>query len=219
MGKKDSLKKENVEFLDAEQQTELEQMREEFLKEDEGFSWYFLNVLSTQEGSIKERIDKYITESGLEEDIVKVLMPEISVSVMNKGIKEERKKKLYPGYLLIKMRTINSADEADRNLGLWNRIRNINGVIDFVGTKSNHAPIPVSAGELVKAFKAKEGGASAAKFEFKIGDKIKIVDGPFTDFIGEVSEVDEDKLQLKVIIAVFGRQTPVMISFEEVEKI
>ena len=110
-------------------------------------------------------------------------------------------------------------EEEEKHLALWYKIRNINGIIDFVGTKETHMPIPVSKKELLKIFKTKKAQEKTRKYEFKIGNRVKISKGPFTDFIGEVEDVDESKLQLTVVLSVFGRQTPVQIGFDEVEKI
>ena len=216
MAKEEKQKKDEV--ID-ESQKELDTLKEEFLKDDPGYSWYFLNVLSTQEEVIKERIEKYVKDNHLEEDVLAVLLPEVTVYTVDKGVKEEKKKKLYPGYLLIKLKTILPDEEGDDNLSLWYKIRNINGVIDFVGTKETHQPMPVIKKELLKIFKTKKAQEKSRKYEFKVGNRVKISKGPFTDFVGEVEDIDESKLQLTVVLSVFGRQTPIQIGFDEVEKI
>ena len=211
---------EEVQNPEDKEKEDLEELREIFLKEDPGFSWYFLNVLSTQEHKVKERVERFIEEENLQDEVLNVLLPEITEFTINKGVKETRLKKLYPGYLLVKMRTVVSPDEDEqKNLSLWYRIRRIDGVIDFVGTKEGHIPIPVSERELLKVFKAKKHKEETRRYEFNFGDKVKVINGPFTDFVGEVEDIEEQKLKLKVIISVFGRQTPVEIGFDGVEKI
>ncbi len=215
----DKEKKQKDEFIEEEQEN-LDTLKEKFLKDDPGYSWYFLNVLSTQEEVIRDRIEAYVRDNHLEEDVLAVLLPEVTVYTIDKGVKEEKKKKLYPGYILIKLKTILPInDDEEKNLALWYNIRNVNGVIDFVGTKETHMPIPVSKKELLKIFKTKTEQEKSRKYEYKIGNRIKISKGPFTDFIGEVEDLDESKLQLTVVLSVFGRQTPIQIGFDEVEKI
>jgi transcriptional antiterminator NusG len=220
--KDDELKKkqEEEDLKEKSDQQELEELKQTFLRIDEGYSWYFLNVLSTQEQVVKERIEKYIEDNHLEEDILKILLPEVTYYEINKGIRDEKKRKLFPAYLLIKMRSItNSEDGETQNLNIWHEVRSINGVIDFIGTKNGHIPFPVSSAELLKIFNVKKESKNKRTYRFSSGNKVKVIEGPFKDFTGEIAEVDEDKLQLKVMISVFGRQTPVTIAFEEVENI
>ncbi len=220
----EEVKNNNIEVTPEEAEKreleELEALRQIFLKEDEGFSWYFLNVLTTQEEKVRDRIVQYVEDNHLENEIYHTLLPEVNYYEINKGIKEEKSRKLYPGYLLIKIKTIMSSEDGEEtNLSLWYQMRQINGVIDFVGTKQGHIPIPVLPSELLRIFKVKKRSKEKRSFSFSLGDKVKVVKGPFTDFIGEISDVYEEKLQLKIMISIFGRLTPVTIAFEEVEKI
>lgn len=172
--------------------------------------WYVVQVLSTHEKKVKKTLEEGLELSGMTDQIEQILLPTENVSEVKKGQQRIVEKRLWPGYLLIKM---NLNDES------WQYVKNTNGVIDFLG---GDKPPPLSdheVNELLKDLEDKKQKITQ-KHKFEIGDRVKIVDGVFVNFIGTVIEVFHEKGRLSVMVSIFGRDTRVDdLEFTQVEEI
>jgi transcriptional antiterminator NusG len=176
-----------------------------------GFEWYFLQVLSGSEDKILRRLEKFIKMEKLEEEIINIIIPEYEAEKQVDREKKVVKQKLYPGYLLVQMRILPE---------IWAKIRGIDGVIDFVGTKYNHTPYPLTQIEKADVFSSeKRDKAKKAKVKFEKNEKVKVIDGPFANFLGVVEDIFAERRHLRVMISIFGRPTPVELSFDQVDKL
>ncbi|MBK8054269.1 MAG: transcription termination/antitermination factor NusG [Saprospiraceae bacterium] len=174
--------------------------------------WYSLRVVSGKEKSIKERIELEIKRSNWENVVTQVLVPSEKVYKIRNGKKVILERNILPGYILVE------ADPTKFSGEVVQTISNVANVIHFLG-KNN--PVPMTQTEanrmLGKVDDSQE--VTAAMIEpFIVGETIKIIDGPFNDFIGDVKEVNEDKKKLKVIVKIFGRGTEVELNYMQVEK-
>lgn len=178
---------------------------------DEGKKWFVLRVISGKERKLKEYIDMEVSRSGWDTTITQILVPTEKVYKIKAGKKVIQERNLYPGYMII---------EATANLSgeMISTIRNMTGVIHFLG-KDN--PVPLRKAEvnqiLGKVDELQEDGV-AVNEPFIVGETVKIIDGPFNDFLGNIEEIYEEKKKLKVNVKIFGRKTPVELNFMQVEK-
>ncbi|MBO0930746.1 transcription termination/antitermination protein NusG [Fibrella aquatilis] len=181
-----------------------------------GINWYVIRAVSGQEKKVKSYLDNEIHRQQLSEVITQVLIPSEKVYEMRNGKKRVREKSFFPGYILI------SADLSNaRALAL---ITNMPGVIGFLGnTGSGNSKIPVPLREAeVKRILGKVDEetqeAAAPVVGYLRGESVKVVDGPFSGFIGTVEEVFDDRKKLNVVVKIFGRSTPVELSYAQVDK-
>ncbi len=174
--------------------------------------WYSLRVVSGKEKSIKERIELEIQRNKWEEFVTQVLVPSEKVYKIRNGKKVILERNILPGYILVE------AVHGKFSGEMVQVITNVANVIHFLG--KTH-PIPMSQTEanrmLGKVDDSQEVSASMIE-PFIVGETIKIIDGPFNDFVGDVKEVNEDKKKLKVIVKIFGRGTEVELNYMQVEK-
>ena len=172
-------------------------------------NWYIVQSYSSFENKVASTIKENIKKNGLEDKIEKVLVPTHDITEVKKGKRVQRKKKYFPGYVLIKM---------EMSKQIYHMIKNINKVSGFLG--SSGSPIPVSETEVNKILGQIEDGVLNAKtgITYSIGEQVKVCDGPFASFSGLVEEVDEEKSRLKVSVSIFGRPTPVDLEYNQVEK-
>jgi transcriptional antiterminator NusG len=182
-------------------------------------SWYVLHVYSGYENRIEKKI-RLMTASGeVDKDIVRdVKIPTEEVSEIRDGKKRTRKKKVLPGYLLVELDLPESAWKIT-----CTSIRRIDGVTGFVGTPADRKPAPLS-GEEARAIFARSGEIKGEKVvrtrqNFQTGEQVKITSGPFESYTGTIDEVNFDKNKLKVMVGIFGRNTPVEVDFNQVEKV
>lgn len=179
------------------------------MSEEKAMRWYIIHTYSGYENKVKEAIEQRFAALDKGELLGEVLIPTENVMEMKNGKKVVTTKKLFPGYIYIRM------DLTDEG---WHVVKNTPRVTGFVGGRN---PAPLSEDEinqiLNQVHMAQE--KPKPKFLFEEGEKIKIIDGPFANFIGSVDEVNEDKGTLKVMVTIFGRSTPVELGFHEVEKI
>jgi transcriptional antiterminator NusG len=174
--------------------------------------WYSLRVVSGKEKSIKERIELEVQRNEWTEIVTQILVPSEKVYKIRNGKKVILERNILPGYILVEAVSTKFSGE------MVQTISNVANVIHFLG-KTN--PIPMTQVEanrmLGKVDDSQE--VTAAMIEpFLVGESIKIIDGPFNDFIGEVKEVNEDKKKLKVIVKIFGRGTEVELNYMQIEK-
>ncbi len=172
--------------------------------------WYIINAQSGQEQKAKLAIQERIKTAKMEEMFGEVLIPSESVVELVKGEKKTTSRKIFPGYMFVQMIL---------NEKTWHLVKDTPKVTGFVGDM--HNPVPLTAQEVQNLFQQMEGGAQRprAKAQYEIGDSVKIVDGPFADFNGSVDEVKPEKGKLRVLISIFGRNTPVELDFVQVEKV
>jgi transcriptional antiterminator NusG len=188
--------------------------------------WYVLRVQSSREEKIKENLEKRVKARGLEGLFDRMVIPTETVQEIKGGKKRERKRKVYPGYLYLEVETEeNTAEGAEHrwkiNGDAYHLIRETPGVGDFVGDRNQ--PVPMSTEDVSKILRIsepkEEGEEKVVKFEFAKGDAVKIKDGPFDGFEGNVEEVDPEKGRIQVIVTIFGRATPVELEYWQVEKV
>lgn len=188
------------------------------LKTAEGVSetsdkrWYSLRVISGKERKIKERIELEVQRSGWSDFITQVLVPSEKVYKIRSGKKVIMERNILPGYILLEAVPERLTGEVVQT------ISNIPNVIHFLGRNN---PIPMQESEanrmLGKVDESQEVGEALIE-PFIVGETVKIVDGPFNEFVGDIQEVNEDKKKLKVIVKIFGRGTEVELNFMQVEK-
>ena len=172
--------------------------------------WYVVQVFSTHEKKIKKALEENMELRGMVEFIDQILIPTENVSEVKKGQQHIVEKRLWPGYILIKMQI---TDES------WQYVKGVNGVIEFMGGEK---PVPLTDEEVTDILSDLESKKQSVtqKHKFEIGDNVKIVDGVFINFIGRVIEVYNDKGQLSVMVSIFGRDTRVDdLDFTQVEEV
>jgi len=172
-----------------------------------GKNWYVVHTYSGFEEKVRLSIEEKVETQGLQERISRILIPTERVVELKGGKKRESDKKFYPGYILVEM-------ELDDET--WHLIKSIPRVTGFVGGKKP-VPIPEEEVEIIMQ-QVEKGPVAQVKTQFQKGDNVRIVDGPFTNFNGFVEDVDIDHGRLRVMVSIFGRQTPVELNFFQVEK-
>jgi transcription termination/antitermination protein NusG len=178
--------------------------------------WYVVHVLSGQEQRVRDRILRMVETEEMGDYIFEVLVPQELISEVGKGgQKKERKKKFYPGYIIVNMNLYTQDNQLVENT--WYFIKETDGIIGFAGTKNE--PIPMRQREvdaMLAQIKEREENVRPA-FAFQVGDEVKVSDGPFQSQAGIVEEIDEEKGKLRVSVTIFGRATPVELEFWQVE--
>jgi len=174
------------------------------------FEWYVLHTLSGQENRVKNTIETRVKQDGMEDLIKEVLVPTENISEVKSGKKTIRKRRFFPGYILVNMEMTNEA---------WHFINGINGVIGFVG--GGKKPVPLKEQEIKEILEQIEDKKSKVKpkVSFEIGESVKVTDGPFLNFSGVVNEVNPDKGKIKIMVTIFGRETPIELEYWQVEKV
>ena len=174
--------------------------------------WYSLRVISGKERKIKERIELEIQRSGWQDVVTQVLVPTEKVYKIRNGKKVISERNILPGYILVEAMPKKFSGEIVQS------IANIPNVINFLGGAN---PEPMRASEanrmLGKVDESQDAGESLIE-PYIVGETVKIVDGPFSEFVGDIQEVNEEKKKLKVIVKIFGRGTEVELNFMQVEK-
>ena len=170
-------------------------------------NWYVVHTYSGFEEKVKLSIEEKTEKKGLNEQITRILIPTERVIELRGGKKRESDKKFYPGYILVEM---------ELNDETWHLIRSTPRVTGFVGGTK---PVALSEEEIsVILQQIEKGPVPQVKTQFQKGDSVRIIDGPFTNFLGSVEDVDMDHGRLNVMVSIFGRQTPVELNFLQVER-
>lgn len=172
--------------------------------------WYVVNTYSGHESKVKENLEMRTESMGMENNIFRVVIPETKEVEIKDGVKKEKTKKMFPGYVLVEMIM---SDEA------WYAVRNTPGVTGFIGSSGKGAkPIPLSPAEIDKIL-ANEGMSRLdLENDLKEGDSVKIVDGPFKEMYGKVQNIDLENQKLNVLIDLFGQETPVEVELAQISK-
>lgn len=171
--------------------------------------WYVVQVLSTHEKKTKKALEEHLELKGMSDQILQILLPTENVSEVKKGQQHIVEKRLWPGYLLVKMHL---------NDDSWQYVKNTNGVIDFLG---GDKPTPLTDDEVNEILRDLEDKKQKVtqKHKFEPGDTVKIIDGVFVNFLGTVIEVFHDKGRLSVMVSIFGRDTRVDdLEFAQIEE-
>ena len=173
-------------------------------------NWYIVQSHSSFENKVASLIKEGAEKAKISDKIEEIVIPTHDITEVKRGKRVQRKKKYFPGYVLIK-------SEMDNNI--YHMIKNIKRVSGFLGSKGT--PVPVSDKEIEKILGQIKDGVSQPKssIEYSIGEKVQVIDGPFASFNGMVEDIDEEKLRLKVSVSIFGRPTPVDLEYNQVEKV
>ncbi len=171
-------------------------------------NWFVVHTYSGYEERVRKNLEQRIKSMDAGEDIFQVVIPtEDEIEVKN-GQRRTVTKKILPGYILVQMKM---SDQS------WGIVRNTPGVTGFVS--SGNKPTPLDKDEVDRIMKQMEAEAPRVKIGFRLGQSIRVIDGPFIDFIGTVDEIDSEKGKVKVLLSLFGRETPVELDFLQVEKL
>jgi transcriptional antiterminator NusG len=176
--------------------------------------WYVVHTQSGYEKKVKQNLEARIASMGMEEHIYEVVIPMEEVVEYKNGKKVTVQKKVFPGYLLV--RCLLDDDS-------WYVVRNTPGIVNFIGHGGK--PSPLSRREVETFLGVKEEGKEAptkqrrARLDYELGETVRVREGPFADFSGEIVEINEDQATLKVLVNIFGRETPVGLEFGQVAKL
>ena len=173
-------------------------------------NWYIVQAHSNFENKVAKLIKEEAEKLNFSEKIEEIIVPTHDITEVRRGKRVQRKKKYFPGYVLIK-------SEMDNDL--YHIIKNIKKVSGFLGTKG--VPVPVSDKEIEKILGQIKDGVAQPKsaIDYSVGEKVQVIDGPFASFNGLIEDIDEEKSRLKVSVLIFGRPTPVDLEYNQVEKV
>ena len=177
-------------------------------------AWYVIHTYSGYENKVKANLENKVKSQNLENEIFNVVVPVEDETEIKNGKKDTKKRKIFPGYVLVDMIVDNYS---------WYVVRNTEGVTGFVGTNPNQRPRPISNDE-VRNILQRSGDIKGEKTvrvtqAYNIGDQVKINEGPFASFSGAVEEIYPDKSKMRVMVQIFGRATPVEVDITQVEKL
>jgi transcriptional antiterminator NusG len=199
---------EEAEAEEEEKAEEEEELVEEYLIPDDGREWFVVHCYSGYENKVRHSIEQRIETMDMQDKIFDVVVPTEEEIEIKDGKRRTVERRVFPGYILVQM--LMSEDS-------WYVVRNTPGVTGFVGM--GNEPTPLRPDEVAKIMNRMEAEAPKVKFDFQIGEKVRIGTGPFADFIGTVAEIDADRAKVRVMVSFFGRETPVELDFLHVEKV
>jgi transcriptional antiterminator NusG len=172
------------------------------------FRWYAVNTYSGHENKVKQNLEHRVVSLGQQGNVRQIVIPTEQVSEMKDGQKVQVERRTMPGYVLVNM---------DLNEDSWTLVKGTPGVTGFVGAQQK--PVPLSQAEIDRLLNRETAERPRTRAQFSIGESVKVVSGPLSDFSGEISEINEDASKLKVLVSIFGRETPVEVGFDQVKKI
>jgi transcriptional antiterminator NusG len=176
--------------------------------------WYVVHTYSGYENKVRSNLSNVVASRNMEDRVFEVVIPMEDVVEFKGGKKVTVSKKVFPGYLLVR---------CDLDDDTWGAIRNTPGVTGFVGPGTK--PTPLSRREVESILQVKVDGAetptkrSRPRLEYEVNETVRVKEGPFADFSGQIAEINEDQLKLKVLVNIFGRETPVELEFSQVAKL
>ena len=187
---------------------------EKQVEEIQGPRWYIVHTYSGQEDVVEKNLNLRIQSLDMQDRIIQVLVPTEEEVVFKEGQRKAERRKLFPGYILVQM----SMDDES-----WYAVRNTPGVTGFVSSEDESdkrpKPVPLEDKQIEDILKQVEAGATRVKIGLERGETVRITEGPFMDFIGSVSDIDEGKGKVRVLVSFFGRETPVELDFLQVERV
>jgi len=170
-------------------------------------AWYVIHCYSGYENKVRHNLEQRIETMGMKDKIFDVVIPTQEEIEVKDGKRRTVERHIFPGYVLVNMQLTEES---------WYVVRNTPGVTGFVGMGNN--PTPLRPEEVSQIVKRMEAEAPTVKVTFKVGERVRIIDGPFNDFRGVVSEIDMERTKVRVMVSFFGRETPVELDFLQVEK-
>ena len=174
------------------------------------FRWYVINTYSGHENKVKTNLEHRIESMNQRARFRRVVVPTEQVIETKDGQKVQAEKRTLPGYVLVNM---------DLNDDAWTVVKNTPGVTGFVGASKDSPPVPLTQGEVDRLLHKEVAVRERTRAQYSIGESVKVVSGPLSDFSGEISEINEDAARLKVLVSIFGRETPVEVGFDQVKKL
>lgn len=178
-----------------------------YVEPDDGRQWYVVHCYSGYENKVRHNLEQRIDTMNMKDKIFDVVVPTEEEMEVREGKRRTVERRVFPGYILVQM--IMNEDS-------WYVVRNTPGVTGFVGM--GNEPTPLRPEEVSKIIRRMEAEAPRIKVNYKIGQKVRIIDGPFNDFIGTVDNIDVDRAKVRVMVSFFGRDTPVELDLLQVEK-
>jgi len=172
------------------------------------FRWYVINTYSGHENKVKQNLEHRVVSLSQQRAVRQVVVPTETVQEMKDNQKVSVEKRTMPGYVLVNM---------ELNDDSWQLVKGTPGVTGFVG--ASNEPVPLTQPEVDRLLHREVAQKVATKAQFSIGESVKVVSGPLSDFSGEISEINQDAQKLKVLVSIFGRETPVEVGFDQVKKI
>ena len=172
------------------------------------FLWYVINTYSGHENKVKTNLEHRILSMNQSPRFRRVVVPTEQVIETKDGQKVQTEKRTMPGYVLVNMEMTDDA---------WGLVKNTPGVTGFVGSRNK--PVALSAPEVDRLLHRETAERPRTRAQFSIGESVKVISGPLADFSGEIAEINEDAAKLKVLVSIFGRETPVEVNYDQVKKI
>jgi len=172
------------------------------------FNWFVINTYSGHENKVRLNLLQRIKSMNQEQNVKDIVVPTEQVVETKNGQKVQSEKRVFPGYVLVNMLMTDDS---------WALVKNTPGVTGFVG--SANKPIPLSAQEVDRILHTSTVEKPKAVAMFTVGETVRVMSGPLSDFNGEIAEISEDQSKLKVLVNIFGRETPVELSFDQVKKV
>jgi transcription termination/antitermination protein NusG len=172
------------------------------------FRWYVINTYSGHENKVKQNLEHRVQSLGQARSVRQIVVPTETVQELKDNQKISVEKRTMPGYVLVNM---------DLNEESWGLVKGTPGVTGFVGASSE--PIPLTQTEVDRLLRREVAVRAPSRAQFAIGESVKVIAGPLSDFSGEISEINEDAAKLKVLVSIFGRETPVEVGYDQVKKI
>ncbi|QOR66754.1 transcription termination/antitermination protein NusG [Cytobacillus suaedae] len=174
-------------------------------------NWYVVHTYSGYENKVKANLEKRVETMGMQDKIFRVVVPEEEETDIKNGKKKVTKRKVFPGYVLVE---IIMTDDS------WYVVRNTPGVTGFVGSAgSGSKPTPLLPDEVTSILKHMGMEQKVIEVDFELKETVKVKEGPFANFTGAIEDIDKDKQKIKVLVNMFGRETPVELDFSQVEKL
>ncbi|HEV2076119.1 MAG TPA: transcription termination/antitermination protein NusG [Thermoleophilaceae bacterium] len=174
------------------------------------FRWYAVNTYSGHENKVKHNLEHRVESLGQRRRVRQIVIPTEQTSEIKDGQKIQVERRTMPGYVLVNM---------DMNDDAWTLVKGTPGVTGFVGPQNKPVPLPEPEVARLLNRDADAGTRARPRAQFSIGETVKVVSGPLSDFSGEISEINEDAAKLKVLVSIFGRETPVEVGFDQVKKV
>jgi transcriptional antiterminator NusG len=192
----------------AEDRADQDVEQPEKAADDRPREWYVVHCYSGYENKVKRNLEQRISSMGMEDFIFNVIVPTEEEIEVRDGKRRTYQRRVFPGYILVEMAMTDDS---------WYVVRNTPGVTGFVGMGTR--PTPLREEEVQRIIKRMEAEAPTVKVTFKPGQRVRIVQGPFADFIGSVDDINMEKGKVRVMVSFFGRETPVELDFLQVEKV
>ena len=181
----------------------------------EGRRWYVIHTYSGYENKVKSNLEHRIATMDMKDKIFQVVVPTEEEIEIRDGQRRTVSKKIFPGYVLVEMQELKEGEEESNRI--WYVVRNTPGVTGFVG--SGTRPVPLEDEEVKRILRRMRVEEPRVRVGFSVGQSVRIIDGPFVDFVGQVDEINLEKGKVKVLVSFFGRETPVELDFLQVERL